>query len=293
MSDANASTPESRPARPEDIEDAVVVEDTGSIQTPTYDSVVKETETVSVEPDGTVVDEVVIEEVAEPAAAEPVVVEVETVHATPNEPIVATTAPDAVRTEAPLPPLPGYDRQVVFVEQPTPPRKAGNRGIGSLLALASAVVFGALYIPVFALIVFLATGTVNFDFLTRLEFYIPVGLYAVGAVLMVLLLNRAGWALHILGSILVGVLVYLGTAGVIVLSQNIFAITSTEASTLFARGLVTPWVIAAGLLAREVALWSGALIARRGRKIKARNVEALDAWERDLAEKRAQGYPGY
>ena len=43
----------------------------------------------------------------------------------------------------------------------------------------------------------------------------------------------------------------------------------------------------AAVVAREVAIWTGAILSRRGRKLKARNAEARAAYEREAAERRA------
>ena len=57
---------------------------------------------------------------------------------------------------------------------------------------------------------------------------------------------------------------------------------------MFQAGLVNPVVVAAALIAREVSLWTGSLIARRGRRLTVRNAEARTAWEREVAEKKAE-----
>jgi hypothetical protein len=48
--------------------------------------------------------------------------------------------------------------------------------------------------------------------------------------------------------------------------------------------LSEPTTIVAALLAREVAIWTGAVIARRGRKVKARNIEAKAKFEQEQAD---------
>jgi hypothetical protein len=229
----------------------------------------------------------------EPARADDdAVVEAEIVeepaHASPTEPVVATAVPDAVVTEqtqvAPQP-------RVVYVTAPAAPRKAGNRGFGAVLAVISAVVYLVLLALVFAL-VSLPYGAVSFNFLAAPTFYIPVLFYVIGAVLLALIVNRGGWAAHVLGSLIVGVLVYFGTTGLVLLTQGVVVMTPDAAAAAFRAGLSNPFVIASGLLAREVSLWTGALIARRGRTLKARNAEARAAWQRDVDEQRAKAERG-
>jgi hypothetical protein len=221
--------------------------------------------------------------IVEDDTATPVeVVEVETAHATENEPVVATPDPASVGS-APAP-----AQQVIYVQAPVAPRAFGNRGLGSLLALASGIAFGVLFALVVLVMLSAQVGRVSFNFVAQPTFYVPVLFYVIGLVLLVLLLNRAGWAAYVVGSILVGLFVYFGTVGVLVLGQGIVLMTPTDAALLFNAALRDPFVIAAALVAREVSLWSGAIIARRGRRLKARNAEARAAYERELAEKRAE-----
>jgi hypothetical protein len=230
--------------------------------------------------DEVVEDAVIIED---DAATPAEVVEVETAHATENEPVVATTDPASVGS-APPPPA----QQVIYVQAPVIPRAVGNRGLGSLLAVASGIVFGVLFAIVVLVILSVQAGRISFNFVAQPTFYVPVLFYIIGLVLLVLLVNRAGWAAYVVGSILVGLFVYFGTVGVLVLGQGIVLMTPTDAALLVNAALRDPFVIAAALVAREVSLWSGALIARRGRRLKVRNAEARSAYERELAEKRAE-----
>lgn len=217
------------------------------------------------EPDPEVIeDAVIVEETApveEPAPAEVVVVD-----------------------SAPATPA----QQVIYVHTPPEPRSKGNRGAGAAIAVGSGLIFTAILAIVTAIIGFTTTGTVRFAFLSNAQFYWPTLFFVIGFVLLVLLANRASWWAYIFGSILVALVVYFGTVGAVMLSNGVILMTPAEAGTLFAAGLVNPIVIAAALLAREVSLWTGSLIARRGRKVKGRNTEARSAWEREVAEKRAE-----
>lgn len=179
-------------------------------------------------------------------------------------------------------------QQVIYVQTPAPPTKKGNRGIGALIAALSGIIFTAALAIVTAIIGAVATGRFSFSFLASATFYLPTLFFVIGFVLLVLLANRANWWAYIFGSILVAVLVYFGTVGALLLSAGVILKTPEEAAALFASGLVNPIVVAAALLAREVSLWTGSIIARRGRSLKVRNAEARAAWEREVAEKRAE-----
>ena len=212
-----------------------------------------------------------------------VVVEEPAASAAPSEPTkVEPVVIDSSPSETPSP-------HVVYVQTPAPPKKKGNRGIGSVLAIASGLIFAAAFALVVAAIANLSgIGRFTVTFLAQPSFYVPVLFYIIGAVLLVIIVNRAGWAAYVLGSIFVGLVVYFGTVGVLLLGQGVILKTPAEAAALLALGLTNPLVIAAGLVAREVSMWTGALISRRGRRLKVRNATAHETWEREVAEKKAE-----
>jgi hypothetical protein len=81
--------------------------------------------------------------------------------------------------------------------------------------------------------------------------------------------------------------VYFGTAAIGMLADGVIQ-RPEEAGEIFRTQLVHPFVIVSGLLAREVSMWAGVSISRRGRTVRARNAEARDAYERDVEEKKAE-----
>lgn len=223
-------------------------------------------------------------ETAAPAEAE--VVEVVE---TPDETIVEDTVVEEDAAVIPATPAAtvGSQPQVIYITQPAPPVRKGNRGFGVLIALASGVLFAALLAVFGALIGYVIEGEYSFDFVTRWAFYAPVLLFVVGFILLVLITNRAAWWAYILGSVFVGLFVYFGTVGVAMLGAGVIQ-NPGSAADMFRAQLLNPFIVVAGLLAREVSLWVGAGISRRGRRVKARNAEARAAYERDLEEKRAE-----
>lgn len=219
--------------------------------------------------------------VDETETATPIVVE--QAAASESEPVVATADPAAAEVPAAEP-----GHRVVYVQVPPAPKKLGNRGIGSLVALLSAVVFTGLLALVYALIAYANSGIFTFSFLARAEFFIPVLFFVIGFVLLVLIVNRANWWVYIIGSLLVGIVVYFGSIGLTLLGTGIISETPDAAALRFSDALRAPFFIVAALLAREVALWTGALISRRGRRLRARNIENREAYERELATTRAE-----
>lgn len=183
-------------------------------------------------------------------------------------------------------------REVVYVQAPVPPRLRGNRGIGSLLAVLGAVVFAAVFAGASIASFFLQGDTAPMStfalFIQSAIFWVPVLVFLVAFVLLVLIVNRAGWAAHVFGSLLVAVAVYFGSIGILLAVAGISAAATGGAGETFAGLAVNPFIIIAALAAREVSIWIGLAISARGRRVKARNHEIVDEWEREHADTRAQ-----
>jgi hypothetical protein len=209
-----------------------------------------------------------------PAAAKPVGAEPAQAEPAAAEP-VAPAAPAAPA------------QQVVYVEAPKPFIHKGNRGFGVVIAILSTVVF--IVLNAIAQVVFELVNSQPFDFsfIGTTGFYAPAVMFLVGFILLVLVVNRAGWGAHVLGSIFVGLVVFFGGTGLLLL-LNINSIPSNQVSEAFTRTLFSAELIIAALLGREVALWMGFFIASRGRKVKARNVEAKVLYDQEIAAKRAE-----
>ncbi len=223
-------------------------------------------------------------------ASEESVIEAEVVDAnTAIEATVVAPEPEPhVPASAPGEPVPPA-RDVIYVTTPAAPLKLGNRGLGSALAIAAAVVFAALLALATAVLGVVSGAPFGFGFLTRPQFYTPALFFVIGFVLVVLVVNRAGWWAHVIGSIFVGLIVYFGTIGLGLLTTGIVQNTPAEAAARFSAGLLDPFVIVAALLAREVALWTGAILSRRGGQLRVRNAEAHETWRREVAETKAEG----
>jgi hypothetical protein len=226
------------------------------------------------------------------ALVEPAPVEAVAADSVPAEVVSAELPPVAfapvppIVPVAPVPPV-APAQQVVYVQAPRPFAAKGNRGFGVLIALLSTVIYAALYAVALVATEVLDGAPADFSFVTTLGFYAPVAMFAIGFILLVLIVNRAGWAAHVLGSLLVGLIVFFGGTGLYLLIHA-SEIPSNEIGVTFHRVLFSVAVIIGALLAREVALWMGFVVAARGRKVKARNVEARAVYDQEIAEKRAE-----
>ena len=214
---------------------------------------------------------------------------------TAAQPTAVIQRDEPTRAQPTVPTVPAAQQpERIFVPPaPVEPKRKGNRGIGSLIAVVSVVIFGILYALVATIIVAIAAPQQNvletvLRFLTDPVFYVPGILFVVGFVLVVLLVNRAAWWAFVLGSLIVGAIVYFGTIGVQLLTENVFAMTPSAAAAAFAAFAVNPFVIAAALVARETSMWIGAAISSRGRRMKSRNLTAREEFDKATAAHRAE-----
>lgn len=182
------------------------------------------------------------------------------------------------KTESPL-----AGERVVYVSTPTPPKPHSNRIVGSLLALAGTLVFAVGYGLVGAAYIALTGSTLGFgDFITDAIFWVPVLFFTIGFVLVAVLVNRAAWWVHVVASLLVALITYFGSIGMLLLVTSI-----AGASVGFVATAFSPFVIAATIVAREVSIWVGLLISRRGKRITARNRAEREAF--DAEQKASDG----
>lgn len=245
------------------------------------DSDAAEATAAPVEPDEIVVEDTESEPV-QYRADEPVVVEetAPVVDETPYQaPYVAPTPSPQYTPTTPQP-------NVVYVNAPQAPVEKSNRGFGALISLLATVAFMVVLAIVMVIIYSARSGALYIDFLGQTAFYVPALFFFVGAIVLTLLLNRAGWWTYVIGSLLLGLFVYFGTIATVLVINGVVLLTPDAAAEQFRLGTVSPFTIAAALVAREVMLWAGAIVASRGRKVKVRNAEALEAFQREQAQTR-------
>ena len=229
-----------------------------------------------------------------------------------SEPVVTASAPlvggtpaagstvpvDNVPVDAPAPAAPAYTapaaQSPIYVQAPTKPRPRSNRGGGILIALLATVVFALLYAAAAFIIIGVTSSTVaatvtGFTTFAALPvFYIPILFFFLAYVGLIALVNRGGWWAYVLFGFIVAVVVYFSYIGGALLGLVFDGTADTVGAADLSRFVSSLWLnpgaIAAGLIAREVPIWAGAWIARRGRRVTARNLEARTEYERLLAD---------
>lgn len=227
-------------------------------------------------------------EVAPAAASAPPVATPQPLGEAPVEPQAGTAPAGDAKNDAVVAAPSAPSPQTIYVSSPDAPAKKGNRAFGVLIAVVSGVIFAAMFALALAIILSADGSGLRFDFLASDAFYVPVIFFVVGFLVLVAIANRAGWWAYVLGSIFVMVLVYVGTVAAGLVIAGVFLETAAGAARLFTIALSNPFVIAAALIAREVSMWMGCVIAARGRRVTARNTESRASFDRDSAERRAQ-----
>lgn len=189
-----------------------------------------------------------------------------------------------------LPPLPVHTPMPVYVAAPRPPQPKSNRPAGILIALLSSVVFAVVFSLIVFLYVAVTSTTVTIalskfvEFISLPVFYVPVIFFFLGFALLVTIVNRAGWWAYVLFGFLVAVVVYFAFLLGALLAVQAWNLTPAEAAGFLRQQFISPYAFAAAIAAREVPVWAGAWIARRGRAVTAANAAAEEEYERVLAE---------
>lgn len=184
----------------------------------------------------------------------------------------------------------------LYMQSPMPPDLKGNRAGGVLIALLATLAFALLYAGLIAARItqdfppstFLTEGLL--PWITSWGFIAGVVGFFVGLSILVLIFGRAGWWAYVIFSLFVGVVVWVATSatfaltgGPLVPAEGVNGFLATARQFAF-----TLPTLGAAILAREVAVWFGAWIGARGRRMTARNAAALEEYEAALAEVRAK-----
>ena len=158
------------------------------------------------------------------------------------------------------------------MQAPTTPVKRSNRGFGIGVMLLSSLVFAAIYGAIIYLVTFyfldpsVDDGTQGvLQALGTPVFWVPVVVYLVACILWVLIVNRAGGWLHVLFGLIVGVLAYASVVAVLSVTASLAESRPEDFADFVFRSLIDSRALLAFIVARELTIWFGAWIGRRGR----------------------------
>ncbi|MFE4467544.1 hypothetical protein ACFRFH_01905 [Leifsonia sp. NPDC056824] len=234
-------------------------------------------------------------EAAQQATAQPATAQQQQPPAAPQGEATAAAAPVA-QTPPPFIPQPVAP---IFLQRPEPPKRKSNRGIGILIALVGTVAFAVLWAVAVVVVGAMLTPSSEFlpvltqYFTTQLAGWAPIVAFFVGMVVLIQIINRARWWAYILGGLVVAVFVYLVYIGAELSDAHYLSRNAEEQALILSRVWVNPFAVLAGVIAREMSVWTGAWLAARGRKLKARNAEAQADYEQQLADAQNQAANAY
>lgn len=207
-----------------------------------------------------------------PPVAEPVIAPV--IAPPVAEPVVAPASTNVFPTDT-------ASAQPIFVQAPEPPRKRGNRGFSGVVALIATLIFAVVYL---AAVLFSADAGVFTNVeklgadavaqLATFSFWTPVVAFFLGFWLLGAFINTAKWGYWVVFGLFVGLIALVGHAGGQVLQANPLKVTLNEGLELAWTSIFTLPGLVAVVLGRELPIWFGGWIARRGRGVIAANDEA-------------------
>jgi hypothetical protein len=182
------------------------------------------------------------------------------------------------------------ERRSIQVQAPTTPVKRSNRGFGIGVMLLSSLVFAAIYGAIIYLVTFffldpsVDDGTQGvLQALGTPVFWVPVLVYLVACILWVLIVNRAGGWLHVLFGLIVGVLAYASVVAVLSVTASLAESRPEDFTDFVFRSLIDSRALLAFIVARELPIWFGAWVGRRGRKLREQHAEARRVYDDELA----------
>lgn len=205
--------------------------------------------------------------------------------------VVPPAAPvDETVVVAPVAPAP---QQPIFVQAPEPPRKRGNRGFSGAIALLASVILAAGLLGAKLVMAGFEKGFETVfqgqaitDFLiaqaTAWTFWTPVIVFFLAFWMLGAFINTAKWGHWVVWGLIVGVLTFVGMGLGAVLQANPLRVSPEEAITLAGTEMLSVPGVIALMLGRELPIWFGGWIARRGRRVVASNIEAQEEYERTL-----------
>lgn len=178
--------------------------------------------------------------------------------------------------------------QPIFVQAPEPPLVRGNRGAAGAIGLLTTLIFAVVYLA--ARLLFSGINIVDSQELldetmaqvSSFAFWVPVVVFFLAFWLLGAFVNRGRWGYWVVFGLLVGLAAYAGHVIGAVIQANPWQITADQAMSIMREEALAPAAIVALVLGRELPIWFGGWIARRGRRITVENGEAQEEYERTL-----------
>ncbi len=179
--------------------------------------------------------------------------------------------------------------QPIFVQAPEAPRPRGNRGAAGAIGLLATLVFAVLFLAA-TLGLGLLLGTIQtadladaaLTALTTWTLWVPTVAFFVGFWFLGAIINRGGWGHWVVWGLLVGVISWGGYLLGALFQAPFWMLTARQGVDVLEQSVLAPLAIVAFVLGRELTIWFGAWVAKRGRRVTELNDEAQREYERTL-----------
>ena len=125
-------------------------------------------------------------------------------------------------------------------------------------------------------------GTWLTDQLTTWGLWVPTVVFFLAFWLLGAIIIRGRWGVWVIFGLLVGVAAWGGHLLGQLFQAPFWEVTASEGADIVNDQLFAPLAIAAFIIGRELTIWFGAWVARRGRRMTELNVEARREYERTL-----------
>jgi len=207
-----------------------------------------------------------------------------------STPVASTTAYDTRASEPAAVGSPNtYANQPIFVQAPEAPRPRGNRGAAGAIGLLAALCFAVLYLAA-TLGLRLLTGDLQVAGLANAALaalatwglWVPTIAFYLGFWFLGALINRGRWGHWVVWGLVVGVIAWGGHLLGALFAAPFWMLTARQGIDLLGDNVLAPLAIVAFVLGRELTIWFGAWVARRGRRVSELNDEAQREYERTL-----------
>jgi len=212
--------------------------------------------------------------------------------AAPSASVASPTVSDTRAADAPTAVAPtAYSNgaQPIFVQAPEAPRPRGNRGAAGAIGLLAALAFAVLYLAA-TLGLRLLTREIDLaglpdaalGVLSTWGLWVPTVAFFLGFWFLGAIINRGRWGHWVVWGLIVGVIAWAGHLLGALFAAPFWMLTAREGVDLLGENVLAPLAIVAFVLGRELTIWFGAWVARRGRRVTELNDEAQREYERTL-----------
>lgn len=149
-----------------------------------------------------------------------------------------------------------------------------NRTAAGLISVLGGVIFALLFAAAAFGVISLRQNPVavvssTVSFLATPIYWLTVVIFTAAFALLTVILSRGAWVSFVVGSFFVGAVTYLSALGAGLIAIHAWELTFAEAKAMLWDSIAfSPLILIAPILGREIPLWLGVWISRRGKRLR-------------------------